>query len=155
MLETRDDFILLYSRKTMTYRLVLNDRSIKSLTDNDLNGLLKSKLGYIKFRRVPVQKGRSKTIPKDIFYLFFENESQANNAVQIAKSIPIVSLTKYRPRPCVGMKHKPIEIKPKASPSHKVGTLPQSIVDIPRVALSKHRNRFADTVCYICWLCFG
>lgn len=148
----------------MTYRLVLNDRSIRSLTNDDLNGPLKSKLGYIKFRRVPIQKARPTAMPmssrvgiataaKDIFYLFFENEAQANAALNIAKSIPIISLMKYRPNPCVGVKHKPIDVKPKASPSHKVGTLPQSIVDIPRIALSKHRSRFADTVCSTCWLC--
>ena len=142
----------------MTYRLVLNDRSIRSLKNDELNGRLKSQLGYIKFRRVPIRKPRSKTMPvcnrvgialapKDIFYLFFENEAQANKALHIAKSIPIISLTKYKPNPCVGMTNKPIDAKPKAVQPHKVGTLPQSIVDIPRIALSKHRDRFADTVC--------
>jgi hypothetical protein len=147
----------------MTYRLVLNDRSIRSLTDEELNGSLKSKLGYMKFRRVSIQKARSNTAPKSlpvgiptrpkhVFYLFFENEAQANTALQVAKAIPIISLMKYRPKPCVGMKNKPIDVKPKVSQSHKVGTLPQCIVDIPRMALSKHRNRFADTVCFHCQL---
>jgi hypothetical protein len=140
----------------MTYRLVLNNRSIDNLTDPYLGGALKAELGYFKYRRVPIGRNRFRSAmtssgrsnaykPTDVFYLFFESEEKLRRAVEKAKAIPIISLVEYRPRPTA----------PTPLPSKAVETgwgvpptihLPQEIINIPRHALSRHLRSFVNEV---------
>ena len=140
----------------MTYRLVLNNRSVDNLTDQYLSGALKAELGYFKYRRVPICRTRLRTAttssgrsngyqPTHVFYLFFENEEKGREALEKAKAIPIISLVKYKPRPTVYTRYTPRSAEPGCRAPSTIH-LPQEIVDIPRLALTRQLTSFVNEV---------
>ena len=149
--------VVSHSSFIMTYRLVLNNRSIDNLTDQYLGGALKTELGYFRYRRISICRNRLRTVttssdrphayqPTDVFYLFFENEEKARKALEKANAIPIISLVKYKPQPTAYTRStlpRAVETAVRAPPTIH---LPQELVDIPRVALSRHLKSFVDEV---------
>ena len=141
----------------MTYRLVLNNRSIDNLTDQYLSGALKMELGFFKYRRVPIGRNRFRTAttssgrsngyqPTDVFYLFFDSEEKMSRAVEKAKAIPIVSLVKYKPRPTASTRATPSGAVESGWGVPPTIHLPQEIINIPRQALSRHLKSFVNEV---------
>jgi hypothetical protein len=149
--------VVSHSSFIMTYRLVLNNRSIDNLTDQYLSGALKTELDYFRYRRIPIGRNRLRTAttspdrphayqPKDVFYLFFENKEKASKALEKANAIPIISLVKYKPQPTVHTRPTPPRAAEPVVRAPPTIHLSQELVDIPRVALTRHLKSFINEV---------
>lgn len=112
----------------MECRLVLYSRSSNPITDHDLKGQLHQDLKHFKFRRVPAKNG------KTVIYLFFRREEETYFALRKARSLPGISVVRYRPSLVVPYEH-PFRPSP-----------PQRIIDIIRFGLQQHVKKFLQVV---------
>lgn len=112
----------------MEYRLVLNNRTNKEITNKDMSGWFHQQLKYYKFRRIRSKNGKS------LFYLFFHCEEETYAALRAAKSLKGISLVRYCPSNIIESE-LPFRLFP-----------PQHIIDLCRYAFGCHLHKFLNTV---------
>ena len=112
----------------MECRLVLYAKSSNQITDYHLKGPLHRELKYLKFRRVPAKNG------KTVVYLFFRREEETYFALRKARSLPGISVVRYRPSLLVPSEH-PFRPFP-----------PQRIIDLIRFGLHQYVEKFLQVV---------